>query len=349
MMNRLPSVVRSVRGYSTSSNGLDFLSGLMKRIDNLNLDLKTKQNAAAAAGASATASGPAAVFAKGKKLSKPQNLNKTTQFQSKVALGNKGHPMLNNRFEADDRKQRPNNYRGNQQRHQKFKAIDRKSVDNNAGGAFLDARPQQHSSESTSNTATKSTTNASRNGQTRQRPQGTQRMAGNRSKAPMRLPRAQVGQKDSVVKKTLVSKPLVPSITGDHFLYGKPAAMGISLLSRVAAVAKRSLLDSKYPYKLPRSIIDQLEPRPTMNNRFLLKKDFNLDVPVEPFVQNVNKVVKGETEQLVMSKNASTKDSILAAELMRNQSLTMEQKQHIFDMTTGLKTATEVLKTAAWK
>lgn len=345
MMNRLPSVVRSVRGYSTSSSGLDFLSGLMKRIDNLNLDLKTKQNAAAAA---ATATGAGA--AKAKKTGKPQNQNKTQQNQNKIALANRGHPMLNNRFEAGDRKQRPN-YKGNNQQRQprsnEGKPIERKSVDAKTGGTFLDARPQKNSSEATSKTTRANAPNA--NSQRTQRPQRTQRTAGNRSKAPMRLPRAQVGQKDSVVKKTLVSKPLVPSITGDNFLYGKPAAMGISLLSRVAAVAKRSLLESKYPYKLPRSIIDQLEPRRSMNNRFILKKDFNLDVPVEPFVKTVNKVVKGETEQLVVGKDATAEQNLIADELMRNQSLTMEQKQHIFDLTTGSKTATEVLKTAAWK
>lgn len=328
----------------------------MKRIDNLNLDLKTKQKAAA------SASGAASALSKPKKQNNGPS-NKPSKNQNTISLGSQGHPMLKNRFEAGERKQRPN-YNGNnngkfQKTNQRFndrkstKPIERTSVDAKNGGAFLDARPQTHSSESNTKTP-KSTSNSSSansnfNGQRNQRPQRTQRTAGSRSKGPIRLPRAQVGQKDSVVKKTLITKPLAPSITGDHFLYGKPAGMGISLLSRVAAVAKRSLLESKYPYKLPRSIIEQLEPRPTMNNRFLLKKDFNLDVPVEPFVQKVNQVVKGETEQLVMSKNPSAKESAVAAELMRNQSLTMEQKQHVFDMTAGLKTATEVLKTAAWK
>lgn len=46
MFTRLPVVARSVRGYATQPTGSDFLSSLMKRIDNLNVEIKKKKDAA---------------------------------------------------------------------------------------------------------------------------------------------------------------------------------------------------------------------------------------------------------------------------------------------------------------
>lgn len=341
-------MVRSVRGYSTSSEGLDFLSGLMKRIDNLNLDLKTKRDAKIAEAKESKSNAKTAKTGKNAKTDKSTTLE--TSKQNKFSLGTKNHPMLNNRFEGqNDRTQRPN-FKGKSSRKGRAGSfektpVDRKNVNDKEGAVFLDARPKtQQKDVQATDGQTKPTSGANRTRSKYTKTAG----ARSKSKGPVLFSRSRDTTQEPRTK-TLVSKPLLPSITGDHFLYGKPAAMGISLESRVAAITKRSLLESKYPYKLPRSIIDQLVPQPTIQNPFILKKDYDLNVKVEPFVQKVKEVVKGETQQLTLRKTPSALEKAAAEELMRNSTLNMAHKQHILDMVTGVKNANDVLKTAAWK
>ncbi|RKP28615.1 hypothetical protein METBISCDRAFT_28976, partial [Metschnikowia bicuspidata] len=74
------TTLRTTRGYSTSTSGADFLSGLMKRIDNLNLELKKKKKDIGNVVAPKKAQAP-----------QPSKLANTK-------LTNKDHPMASNRF-----------------------------------------------------------------------------------------------------------------------------------------------------------------------------------------------------------------------------------------------------------
>lgn len=298
------TTLRTTRGYSTS--GADFLSGLMKRIDNLNLELKKKKDIGNV------------VAPKKAQAPQPSKLANTS-------LTNKDHPMASNRFRERKRQE------------------------------FIDARPLRPKAAvrrtriSTAGEKASKTAGAAKGSNTKGPAIGT--VAGGagsatRTRAGARFSR--FNQPITTTKK-LISAPLEPRITGEHFFYGKPAGMGFSLLSRVATMAKRSLLESKYPYKLPKSIIDGLETTPAISNRFILKKDYNLDINTLSLVSKAKAVVKGETEQLNTPKKLSAPQTEVRDELMRNSTLSMKQKQHIFDLCSGAKSAQDVLKTAAWK
>lgn len=142
-------------------------------------------------------------------------------------------------------------------------------------------------------------------------------------------------------------EPLRPALLGESFFYGKPASLGVSALSRVAAVAKHTLLASRYPYKLPLLIVAQLDPSYT-GNRFVLQQDFSLDVDQAAFEAKIKTVVKGEADVLetggaVSQSNRPVHDGVLCS------AMPLAAKQSVFDLVTGRTTVGEVLKTAAWK
>lgn len=336
MFTKLPAVARSFRGYSTSSSGQDFLSGLMKRIDNLNSEIKKKKDLSS-------------------KPTKPAHAARPVQ-SNKVRLSTADHPMLANRFSGSDR---PKRQQGpGARRNQKVSGNGNPSASaasstsspsttnhpaTKASGPFIDARPQTRRNESlTSQTSGRQDRPSNAQGQQRPPRRNTPSFK-SRGARFSKLPQTNAGP-----TKTLKAVPLCPKVTGDTFLYGKPAAMGISLLSRVAAITKRSLLESKYPYKLPKSIIDELQPLPNAN-RFVLKKDFDLEVKPESLASKVKEMVKGETASLNTDNELSSVQTEARDELMRNHTLNMEQKQLIYDLSTGIKSAQELLKNAAWK
>lgn len=305
----------------------------MKRIDNLNSEIKKKKD----------------LTPKPTRAARPAQANK-------VKLSTVDHPMMSNRFNGSDRPKRQLRPQGaghaarrsNASAGSDTSATATSSPSSQAGGpsgSFIDARPQ------TRKTDGQPTQNARASGQQSRAPQnnGQQRQ---RRNTPSSRPRgarfSKLPQSDAAPTKTLKALPLAPKITGDTFLYGKPAAMGISLLSRVAAVTKRSLLESKYPYKLPKSIIDELQPLPGAN-RFVLKKDYNLEVQPESLASKVKEVVKGETVELTTESKLTAVQVEARDELMRNQTLNMEQKQLIYDLSSGTKSAQDLLKDAAWK
>lgn len=150
-----------------------------------------------------------------------------------------------------------------------------------------------------------------------------------------------------IVSKELVAGSLKPSISGETFFYGKPTTLTTCTTSRVAAVAKETLLESKYPYKLPKSIIDKLDGSFT-GNKFLLQKDYTLEVDVAKFGDRIRKVVKGEVDQVDLGKKPVASSVFTAAQLMQNGDLDMAQKQTIYDVASGLKSAKLLVENAAW-
>lgn len=189
----------------------------------------------------------------------------------------------------------------------------------------------------------------SRNGGARQRPSGQNKTAAPRNKPQVARKRAapKTPVDGPVVSKELVSSGLKPAISGETFFYGKPTTLTTCTTSRVAAVAKETLLESKYPYKLPKSIIDKLDGTFT-GNKFLLQKDFTLDVDAAKFGDRIRKVVKGEVDLLDLGKKPVPTSVFTGAQLMRNGDLDMEQKQTIYDVASGLKSAKLLVENAAW-
>lgn len=150
-----------------------------------------------------------------------------------------------------------------------------------------------------------------------------------------------------IVSKELVASGLKPSITGETFFYGKPTTLTTCTTSRVAAVAKETLLESKYPYKLPKSIIDKLDGSFT-GNKFLLQKEYTLEVDAARFGDRIRKVVKGEVDQVELGKKPVASSVFTAAQLMQNGDLDLAQKQTIYDVASGLKSAKLLVENAAW-
>lgn len=150
-----------------------------------------------------------------------------------------------------------------------------------------------------------------------------------------------------VVQKELVSHPLRPQLSVDEFFYGKPAKLATTVRSSVAAVAKEALLESKYPYKLPRSIVEKLDDGFT-GNSFILQKDWNLEVDPAVLGERIKRVVKGEAEGIVASKDAPAAVRAAERELMRSGDLSTLQKQTIYDVASGLKSARLLVENAVW-
>lgn len=202
-------------------------------------------------------------------------------------------------------------------------------------------KPRSTNRNSNRNSYTNRNSNTNRD---QRRPQS----AANRSRQSNR-PRGQKRQinravPQSIVQKKLEVRSLQPVLTGDTFFHGKLAKVGLSTQSRVAAAAKQTLLQSKYPYKLPKSIVDRLLRY--QGNKFLLQKNFSLDVDAAEFGGRVNSVVRGKAEGFTGSANAMEQD--VQQELMRRGDLSMGQRLVIFDVVSGAKNPKELLAKAAW-
>lgn len=155
-----------------------------------------------------------------------------------------------------------------------------------------------------------------------------------------------------IESKQIQALPYKPSITGDTFFYGKSAGSTFDVSSRVSAVAKEALLQSHYPYKLPKLIIDSVKPG-INGNRFLLQKNWNLNINQPQFETRMKEVVKGEVEELVKHKQPGSKSvakttKIAAQTIMLNGTYTFAQKQLVVDAASGFVSPKSLLKDAHW-
>lgn len=168
-----------------------------------------------------------------------------------------------------------------------------------------------------------------------------------RNNRPLRNTPVRDTKPERVVQRELVVENYKPVLGGDDFFHGKPASVAISQSSRVAAVAKETLLESKYPYKLPKLIIDKLDTT-FSGNKFILQNDYNLDVAPEVLGAKVNKIVKGQVDQVKMGAKPVATLVYTASQLARNGDLSLVQKQTIYDVASGLKSAKLLVEGAVW-
>lgn len=153
--------------------------------------------------------------------------------------------------------------------------------------------------------------------------------------------------------KTLTQGPFRPLVNGDTFLYGKAVSFGLDTSTRMASVTKELLDDSKYPYMLPKQIINLVQPG-VPRNRFLLQSNFSLDVDKEKLARRIREVVKGES-QLLEVDESKFKDPVelnralfTRDQLMRNPDLNLSSKQHMFNAVNGLISPKQILQDAHW-
>lgn len=322
--------LRQARFYSTEKNA--FVSSLMQRIDSINLRTKKLSEENKRSEQKATAQTSLSKKLATKKLSATQQQHVASRKPEESRIKVKDHPLSSGMFNLMDE----NNFAGSSKvRAGRFRQNNGARRDGaKSGSARSDAGPRRDGVNA----------GARRNSSQAGPKKPFQRKTGTRTSAPSKKAGENVQR---VVLKELVAEDVKPAVNGDTFFYGKPATLATSVTSSVAAVAKEALLESKYPYKLPKSIIDKLDSS-YAGNSFIAQNDYNLDVDAQHLAERVKRVVKGEAEVLDLGKKPSDLDRFTARELMRSGDLSLQQKQRIFDVASGLKTAKLLVEGAAW-
>lgn len=318
MLSRVVASARSVRFQSTGLQPQpNFMADLMKRIDSINerskvahqqrLDLADKQKQKQAQKLAKTAK-----TAKAADTPKPRPAPVVAKRQERVVV--KDHPLLRNAFKLMDEL--------NFQKPQ---------------GAKRNTQPRANARHAAGASA------GARNGA------GPRFAARNspRSAARLRFPKKDAAAPESpaVQLKQVVVTSLKPELRGDDFFYGKVATFNATYTLRVASVAKECLLESRYPYLLPKAVIASA-PADAPQNRFILQKTWTETVEPDFLADRVRKVVKGQPDNIELGKKP---DQFSAGLLQRNGDLSLLQKQTIYDVVAGVKSLQSLTETAAWK
>lgn len=153
--------------------------------------------------------------------------------------------------------------------------------------------------------------------------------------------------------KELKVSAYVPQLSESTFLYGHATSAVSSLQGRLTSVVKEAVLKLKYPYKLPKSIIEQLLPS-ELASPFVAHKNYTLEVNQEEIAARLKQVVKGEVQLLEVDETKfSTPESLRLAQFARNQlmkngGLSMSAKETIFGVASGLQLPKSLLANAHW-
>lgn len=327
------------RGYaSEAAKGLDpmFLSNLLKRIDRINAQASE-----------------AIKESKGPQRNRFKPVPKQT---AKPQIQVKNHPLANNTFQLMDEAnfkrgpRRPQGRRFQGERPQ--------------GERYQGERPQgerryQGERPQGERRYQKERPQGERRYQG-ERPQGERRTQGRGQGRPARRPPVRKAREAAPVRgqeitsKKLVYETFTPGLKGETFLYGKPVSLITGNVgSGVSAVTKQFLIDSKYPYQLPKSVVELVDPT-FKGNKFILQKNWNTDVDAKQLAQRINDVVKGRfvtslVDESVFKKPESVKRAHgVSAELVRNGDLSFDQKQVIYDVANGFTSPKALLETAHW-
>lgn len=351
-------LLRGVRMYSTAGENKElalFLSDLMKRIDKItsqkpnlkqnneekNKPTKTRlsKQKGKFLNANKNAGGEASKSAK-PRFARP--------VQKNVKISVSDHPLSSNVFSLMDE----GNFKRRSSGERRSDGQSRSQRSDQKGKERLESRPQKHTGPRPQE--------RSQDGQERrprlQNRRNTSRDASNKSSRPRSFvsseAKVDVEASSEVTSKEVEPEVRKPSINGDTFFYGKSAASLFGTSSRVSAVAKETLLKSRYPYKLPKLIIDSVTPG-IHGNKFLLQKDWNLEVNPEELKGRLNEVVKGQTEKLTVDKKKTPQNILPAMEaaaqqLVKNGTYSMAQKKMVLDAASGFTSPKQLLENAHW-
>lgn len=151
-------------------------------------------------------------------------------------------------------------------------------------------------------------------------------------------------------KKLEIPSSVEYTINGDTFLYGKIASVNPCVTSRVASITKEALVNSKYPYLVPRELIEQA---PESANKFLLQKNYSLEVDVAQLQSRFEAVVKGKIDDVEFETKGKPVEALKEAdftklEILKNGSLGVAQRQLLFDAVNGVKSPKELIAGACW-
>ncbi|KAI5969506.1 hypothetical protein CANMA_001574 [Candida margitis] len=150
-----------------------------------------------------------------------------------------------------------------------------------------------------------------------------------------------------IESKELVAEPLKPTLKPEQFFYGKVPSIVSSVSSRVASVAKLSLLDSKYPFNMPKHIIE-IAPS-SSQNRFILQKNWNLDPNQEVLKNRISSVVLGQVDTIDLKGNKDAAALQVCHDISINPTLHLHQRQQMFDTIHSLNTIKTIFKDAHWR
>ncbi|CAK7901265.1 hypothetical protein CAAN1_11S02146 [[Candida] anglica] len=178
----------------------------------------------------------------------------------------------------------------------------------------------------------------------------------NRSKDSQQRPKRYVKRTNvKMVKgKTFESKELVhgpyePELNATLF-HDRSSNINHSLTSRVASVTKEILLESKYPYKFPRQVI---EAAPKEGNPFVLQNNYNADVSSEVLKQKLNATVKGKVVEIDLQENKIPKGLknhaiFTKKNLMMNPDFNVETKQKVYNVVSGISPVSSLVEGCHW-
>lgn len=160
-----------------------------------------------------------------------------------------------------------------------------------------------------------------------------------------KMPRSRdTRRKDPFESPTMISKEVTgqdykPTLPTNSFIYGKSTNFQINLASRITSIAKKQLLKSKYPYMLPKHIIENAPEE--VDNKFLLSKSYSLDLDPSNIKEDINSIVKGVSPSL-------SANSPVANFLNQNPDLSLSQKETMFNIISKPKNLNSLFKDAHW-
>lgn len=143
----------------------------------------------------------------------------------------------------------------------------------------------------------------------------------------------------SMISKEVTGQDYKPTLPTNSFMYGKSTNFQINLASRITSIAKKQLLKSKYPYMLPKHIIENAPEE--VDNKFLLSKSYSLELDPSTIKNDINAIVKG------VSPNLSA-NSPVAHSLNQNPDLSLSQKETMFNIISKPKNLNSLFKDAHW-
>lgn len=145
---------------------------------------------------------------------------------------------------------------------------------------------------------------------------------------------------DSIELSTKTLKPISykPSLT-NSFIYGKSTNFQINLTSRITSVIKNQILKSKYPYKLPKAMIDKAPE--DSGNRFLLSSNYSKEIDQQDLVNEINEKVKGTLNNIDETLESDKK-------INQNPTLNLSSKQVMANII-QMKNLSQIFNGAHWR
>lgn len=165
------------------------------------------------------------------------------------------------------------------------------------------------------------------------------------------IPRAAPGGslEQKVATKQLTYGPFLPQLSASSLFYGKVSGVSTSTSVRLASVAKEVLIESNYPYKLPRDVINTIRPG-IVRNKFVLQSNYSLDIDSDKLRTRINEVVRGRIPSAPESSAAEKLPGVERAQKLihENSTMSVSDKIKVFGAAAGLLSPSQLVEGAHW-